>query len=96
MTRSIRLLDPDFEEIGASGKVWSRQAIIEHLSVTEEPSSAEPLIGDEDMTGRQLADNLVLLTYVSDASGRRARRSSLWRRSGGSWRLLHHQGTLLP
>jgi hypothetical protein len=51
---------------------------------------------DEDMEGRHLADDLVLLTYVSDNDGRRARRSSLWRRSGGSWRMVFHQGTLLP
>jgi hypothetical protein len=90
-----RLLDPDFEEIGASGKAWSRQAIIEELSGDRTPSDSEPPIGAEDMTGRLLADDLVLLTYVSDASGRRARRSSLWRCSGGSWRLFFHQGTPL-
>ena len=48
-----------------------------------------------EMTGRLVAPGLVLLTYVSDPDGRAARRSSLWRRSEGRWRMLFHQGTLL-
>jgi len=47
------------------------------------------------MAGAVVGPELVLLTYVSHWRGRRARRSSLWRRSAGSWRLLHHQGTPL-
>jgi len=46
-----------------------------------------------EMAGVVVGLDLVLLTYVSDWRGRRSRRSSLWRRSAGSWRLLHHQGT---
>jgi len=89
------LLDADFREIGASGRLWTRAETIEALTEGPDPPRGEP-IADAEMEGRRLADDLVLLTYVSDASGRRARRTSLWRRSGGHWRLLHHQGTLLP
>jgi hypothetical protein len=49
-----------------------------------------------EVNGRAVGTDLVLVTYLSDPAGRAARRSSLWRRAGGSWRLLHHQGTLLP
>ena len=87
-----RLLDPDFREIGASGRLWTRAAAIEAVPTWEQ---AAPIL-DEDMEARRLAGDLVLLTYVSDHDGRRARRSSLWRRSGGSWRMVFHQGTLLP
>ena len=87
-----RLLDPDFREIGASGRLWTRAAAIEAVPTWEQTA---PIL-DEDMEGRRLAGDLVLLTYVSDSDGRRARRSSLWRRSGGSWRMVFHQGTLLP
>ncbi len=85
------LLDPEFLEIGASGRLWTRRDTIETL-----PRDAQTPIRDEQMTGRQLADHLVLLTYISDEAGRRARRSSLWRfdKTAG-WRLLHHQGTLI-
>jgi hypothetical protein len=87
-----RLLDPGFREIGASGRLWTRAAVIEAVPAWEQTA---PIL-DEDMEGRCLGGGLVLLTYVSDHDGRRARRSSLWRRSGGSWRMVFHQGTLLP
>ena len=48
------------------------------------------------MAGRRLAADVVMLTFETDHEGRRARRVSLWRRSGGRWRLLYHQGTLVP
>ena len=85
------LLDPEYSEIGASGRLWTRAEIIDALAGERR---SDPIL-DEQMTARVLTAELVLLTYVSDAGGRRARRSSLWRRSGGRWRVLHHQGTLL-
>lgn len=86
------LLDPGFREIGASGRVWDRASIIESLS--NDSGSAMP-IRDEEMEGFLLAEDIVLLTYVSDAAGRRARRTSIWKLDeDAGWRLLHHQGTL--
>jgi len=75
------LLDPDFRKIGASGRLWTRAEIV------------PALVGE--LSGAVVGPELVLLTYVWHWRGRRARRSSLWRRSAGSWRLLHHQGTPL-
>lgn len=86
------LLDPRFREVGASGRVWDRVSIIE--SLTNDRGSAGP-IRDEEMQGTLIADGIVLLTYVSDVAGRRARRTSIWKRDEvAGWRLLHHQGTL--
>jgi hypothetical protein len=86
------LLDPGFREVGASGRVWDRASIIE--SLTADSGSATP-IREEEMEGTALAEGIVLLTYVSDAAGRRARRTSIWKRDeDAGWRLLHHQGTL--
>lgn len=89
-----RLLDPEFREIGASGRLWGRNEMLTNLLSDR---SAEPgVIRDEDMVGERIADDLVLLTYISDAADRRARRTSIWRRSENhEWRLLHHQGTPL-
>ncbi|MEV0200107.1 nuclear transport factor 2 family protein [Nonomuraea sp. NPDC050691] len=86
------LLDPEFTEIGASGRFWSRSEIIADLVENARPSD-EPITVSE-MTGVLLAPGLVHLTYVSDNGGRRARRSSVWRRSGDGWRVYFHQGTL--
>jgi len=53
-------------------------------------------IRDEQMKWRRLAERLVLLMYASEESGRRARRTSLWRfDEEAGWRHLHHQGTLI-
>jgi hypothetical protein len=48
----------------------------------------------ENMRGWLLADGLVMLKYTSDNHGRRANRTSLWRRTAtGRWQIFHHQGT---
>ena len=89
------LLDPDFREVGASGRLWSRDEILEALA--EEAKDPQPQrIYALQMTGRVLARGLVLLSYVSETQGRRARRTSIWKRHADGWRLLHHQGTPLP
>lgn len=87
------LLDPEFREIGASGRLWTRAEMAAALA--GDLSDEEGSIAATEFHGMALAPDLVLLTYVSDRNGRRARRSSVWRRSKGSWRVLHHQGTLL-
>ena len=46
-----------------------------------------------DMAGAVVGPGLILLTYLTNHRDRIARRSSLWRRTGDVWRLLHHQGT---
>ena len=85
------LLDPDFEEIGKSGHLWTRGEMIAALVADTDPE--EPSIKVSDMSGRTVGPGIVLLTYVTQVEGRRARRSSLWGRSMMGWRVLHHQGT---
>lgn len=89
------LLDPDFREISISGRLWLRQPTIDALCSNPQPVFQPPL-EDSEMEGKRIANHLVLLTYVSGAGRRRARRTSLWRLNGEEWRLLHHQGTHLP
>ena len=85
------LLDPEFQEIGASGRLWSRASMISALA--SEPSDDGVAIEASEMRGVQLSPNLILLTYISQSAQRQARRSSLWRLTAGSWQLLFHQGT---
>ncbi|MEV0766962.1 DUF4440 domain-containing protein [Nocardia salmonicida] len=86
------LLDPEFCEIGASGRRWSRSEIIT-VVVEQAATLAEP-ISALDMRGELLADDVVHLTYISESDGHRAFRSSLWRRTKLGWRLYFHQGTV--
>ena len=88
------LLDPDFGEIGKSGRLWTRGEMITALITDTDPEQHS--INVSDMSGRTVGPGFVLLTYVTEVEGRRARRSSLWRQSTKGWRVLHHQGTPIP
>ncbi|MEU7647981.1 nuclear transport factor 2 family protein [Streptomyces huasconensis] len=85
------LLHPEFTEIGASGTRWDRNSIVRVLTAAPEPASRPTTTSR--MRGVQLADDLVHLTFDTDDNGRRAHRSSLWRRTDDGWRLWFHQGT---
>lgn len=88
------LLDPEFGEIGKSGRLWTRSEMIAALVADTDPE--QHTINVSDMSGRTVGPGFVLLTYVTEVEGRRVRRSSLWRQSIKGWRVLHHQGTPLP
>ncbi|GHH79590.1 hypothetical protein GCM10018793_32730 [Streptomyces sulfonofaciens] len=86
------LLHPEFTEIGASGRIWDRKATLAMLSASTEPGDRAATASR--MHGVQLAPDLVHLTFDTDDNGRRAHRSSLWRRTDRGWQLYFHQGTL--
>ncbi|MGW8526840.1 MULTISPECIES: nuclear transport factor 2 family protein [Nocardiopsidaceae] len=89
------LLDPEFTEVGRSGRRWNRQAILTELPTMDGPvpAGAAP-VRVTGMAGRLVAPGVVHLAYTTDRGGVRALRSSLWRLNpDGVWRLYHHQGT---
>ncbi|OKJ96989.1 acetyltransferase [Streptomyces sp. CB03234] len=93
-TEAARLLHPDFGEVGVSGRRWDRESM---LAALPDMGGGGPGCEVSGMTGVQLAPDLVHLTYETVVEGRRARRSSLWRRSpGGDWRMYYHQATPVP
>ena len=77
------LLDPDFEEIGKSGRLWTRGEMIAALVADTDPEQHS--INFSDMSGRTVGTGFVLLTYVTQVEGQRARRGSLWRQSMKGW-----------
>jgi hypothetical protein len=93
----LALMAEDLREIGASGIVYDRAALI--AAVLAQAPRMSTL---SDFAARALADDIALATYRvdsrDDASGARTAslRSSLWRREDGHWRLFFHQGTPLP
>jgi ribonuclease HI len=86
--RMAMLLHPDFAEIGESGRMWSREEIINALR-------ADPAAGGElDLLAvERLGEESILVTYRSRGRGGSSLRSSLWLREAGQWRLRFHQGT---
>ncbi|MFE1249593.1 DUF4440 domain-containing protein [Streptomyces sp. NPDC058735] len=85
------LLHPEFQEFGASGRHWSRAAIIASLAATTDPEGRPVAVSA--LRGVQLAPDLVHLSYDTEYEGSRAHRSSLWRRTESGWLLWFHQAT---
>lgn len=87
----VALLHPAFVEHGRSGRVWTREQIIETLG--DDPGVS---VAIADLVGVRLAGDVVLVTYR--VTGDRASlRSSVWVRDpGGRWRVRFHQGTPGP
>jgi hypothetical protein len=89
------LLADDFEEIGASGRRYTKAEVIAALAA--EPAALE--IDATDLEISELGEDLALAqfrtTSRADASAapREALRTSIWRREGGGWRIRFHQGT---
>jgi hypothetical protein len=88
------LLAEDFTEFGASGRIWSREQILDLLETEEfDP----PRI--EGFACRQISPGVMLATYctvrTSSLTGDRtvALRSSIWTNESGEWRMRFHQGT---
>jgi hypothetical protein len=79
------LLHEDFREVGASGRVYDRAAIIEALLASNGETSQAT-----EFRATRLSEDVVLLTYRTAAP---THRTSVWVRGQGRWRLLHHQGT---
>jgi hypothetical protein len=85
---------PDFWEVGASGRRYSRDFILAMRSRDE--------LVDADQAGwkasgfglRQLGPDCFLLTYTLDQGGRLTRRATIWERAAEGWRILYHQGTI--
>jgi len=92
--RVAELLADDFLEFGSSGRIWTRDSILDLLAT----ESYDPPAMEEfqcDLIGEDVA----LVTYktvrADAASGLRAEvlRSSIWIREAGDWRVRFHQGT---
>jgi len=90
--RVLELLDPDWTEIGASGRRWDVTSVLTVMSSGS--VSVESPVKVSEMSGVVLAPGVVHLTYFADNQGRRAWRSSLWRLTATGWRMYFHQGTL--
>ena len=86
--RTAVLLHPDFTEIGSSGRMWTRDAMM--MALEEDPGERTDM---EILGAERIGAEAVLLTYRSYARSGATLRSSLWVLDGGRWRLRFHQGT---
>lgn len=81
------LLHPDWEEIGQSGRLWSREEILAEIGPIDVPVSLDVI------SVERLSADTVLLLWRSIADDGNALRSSLWVRMPRGWQQRFHQGT---
>jgi len=90
------LIDNEFIEIGSSATVYDKGEVIRWLA-SDDPSERT----GTSFKAHPLAENIILLTYISNikdtpvADSKQAMRSSIWRLTDGQWRMVFHQGTPL-
>ena len=88
------LTDESFWEIGASGKRYSREYVLDVL----EERQREPQPDEWETSGfhcAEIAADNYLLTYTLRQPGRLTRRTSIWRRTDAGWKIVFHQGTVV-
>lgn len=89
--RISELLADEFLEFGSSGKVIRKCDV---LDAAEKPGTTTYQL--DDFNFKMLGESHVLVTYRSVTSSRAiAYRSSIWAKEYGSWKMLHHQSTIV-
>ncbi|MFF3483575.1 DUF4440 domain-containing protein [Streptomyces sp. NPDC002701] len=93
-----RLLDPEFVEVGGSGRRWTYETMLAELPGHQGGSADGPRYEPSGMRGVLLAPGLVHLTFETRLGERRTRHSSIWRAGDGAagWRMYYHQATRVP
>lgn len=90
-----RMMEAEFFEIGASGKLYSRAFVLDVLAERQGEDDPEPRIAGE-FAVRHLGGSLYQATYVLlQPPARYTRRSTLWRYDDEAWTIVFHQGTIV-
>lgn len=89
-----QLVAPEFWEVGASGRRYSRAFALQVLA--ERPVRPGAAAWDtRDFHVAPAGAGHYLLTYTLQQPGRVTRRLSVWRREGEGWQVVYHQGTVV-
>ncbi len=89
------VMAPDYWEVGASGRRYSRDIILCTLS---QNSPVDAASADWQCSGyglRRLGPETYLLTYTLRQASRLTRRATIWQSTQEGWRILYHQGTIV-
>lgn len=84
----------DFWEVGASGRRYSRDYVIDTL-LARTAGPQEITWRTENFLCQQLAPDHYLLTYTLHQGPRITRRATIWCRSEQGWVAVYHQGTIV-
>jgi len=89
------MIDDDFWEVGASGRVYDRTFVLDEL-VKRHSAAHDDEWEVQDFACRCLGERIFLVTYLLKQGVRHSRRSTVWRDDSGCWRAVYHQGTIIP
>lgn len=89
------LLTPGFYEFSSSGKVLSREDVLNRLPTVDDKSKIE----SSNFKLVHLSSDFAVITYFSkridsDGASLQFLRSSVWKKNNGEWQMEFHQGTI--
>ena len=90
-----RVTAPEYWEVGASGRRYSRDFILRVLEQNPPIDAASAGWQCSDFGLRRLGPETYLLTYTLRQADRLSRRATVWQSNSEGWRILYHQGTLV-
>ena len=89
-----KMTAPEFWEVGASGRRFSRQFVLSTLEKRYEHATEDVWeIGDFHCLA--IAPDNYLVTYTLIQGQRVTRRATIWRRAPDGWQAVYHQGTVV-
>ncbi|MFB7246035.1 DUF4440 domain-containing protein [Streptomyces populi] len=96
--RAEQLLDPEFVEVGGSGRQLTYGVMLAELADHPGSSTDAPRYEPSEIFGVRLAPGIVHLTFETMLGDRRTRHSSIWRKGAdvAGWRMYYHQATRVP
>jgi len=90
-----RMTEENFWETGASGRRYSRKAVLDELE-RRFSKPHDDVWETRDFNCRKLAEDVYLLTYTLLQDHKRlTRRATIWRRTADGWKIVYHQGTIV-
>jgi hypothetical protein len=90
-----QMTSPDFWEVGASGRRYSREFCID-TKVEQYQEGYDPDWEIRDFHCRHLSGDCYLVTYtLIQEQTRVTRRSTIWRKDEDQWEIEYHQGTMV-
>lgn len=88
------MTEPEFWEVGASGRRYSRSYVLDTLEKRHE-TPHDDVWETSDFHCLEIDKDNYLLTYTLTQGDRVTRRATIWRRHGENWRIVYHQGTVV-
>jgi hypothetical protein len=88
------VMTPDYWEVGASGRRYSRDFVLRTLEQIPPVDAASAGWQCSDYGLRRLSPDTYLFTYTLRQAERLTRRATIWQGGGEKWRILYHQGTI--